>query len=387
MPMAGMRSAYDVIVVGGGPAGSASASLFAAQGRRVLLLDAARFPRAKPCAEYVSPGGVDILRRLGALERIESSHPHRWLRGMQLQAPSGRARHLIAYRTSDGGTRHGLSVSRLVLDTALLEVARASGADVREGFSVRDIWQTDGRVGGVVGPDGERLAAALVIGADGLHSVVARAARARQLVLWPRRLGLVAHWNDVDWPDDFGCLLVGRRGYVGIAPLDDRGQVSVGLVVGMPSGRLGPPLAALQAALSDYPEVYARLKRGRLASPVRGVGPLATRVRRSAGPGYRLVGDAAGFFDPFTGEGIFRALRSAELVAACTDHYPRARQRAFSTKQRLVALIQIFVQTPRLMDFAVARLQQRPAVAQDLGRVLGDLAPARLDLAWRLLGP
>jgi menaquinone-9 beta-reductase len=211
--------------------------------------------------------------------------------------------------------------------------------------------------------------------------------RTWRCLLRPRRLGLVAHWNDVDWPDDFGCLLVGRRGYVGIAPLDDRGQVSVGLVVGMPSGRLGPPLAALQAALSDYPEVYARLKRGRLASPVRGVGPLATRVRRSAGPGYRLVGDAAGFFDPFTGEGIFRALRSAELVAACTDHYPRARQRAFSTKQRLVALIQIFVQTPRLMDFAVARLQQRPAVAQDLGRVLGDLAPARLDLAWRLLGP
>ena len=63
---------YDVIVVGAGPAGSASASLFAEQGRRVLLLDAARFPRAKPCAEYVSPGGVAILDRLGALERIEA---------------------------------------------------------------------------------------------------------------------------------------------------------------------------------------------------------------------------------------------------------------------------------------------------------------------------
>ena len=120
---------------------------------------------------------------------------------------------------------------------------------------------------------------------------------------------------------------------------------------------------------------------------MQGVGPLASRTRTCQGPGYRLVGDAAGFFDPFTGEGIFRALRSAELVAACPDEYAPQRTRAFGTKERLVALIQVFVQTPRLMDFAVRRLQRRPRVAQDLGNVLGDLAPARLDLAWRLLGP
>jgi flavin-dependent dehydrogenase len=120
---------------------------------------------------------------------------------------------------------------------------------------------------------------------------------------------------------------------------------------------------------------------------VQGIGPLAARVRACAGPGYRLVGDAAGFFDPFTGEGIFRALRSAELVAGCPTDYAQARARAFSSKERLVALIQVFVQTPHLMDFAVQRLQRRPQVAQDLGRVLGDLVPARLELAWRLLGP
>ena len=110
-------------------------------------------------------------------------------------------------------------------------------------------------------------------------------------------------------------------------------------------------------------------------------------MRACAGPGYRLVGDAAGFFDPFTGEGIFRALRSAELVATCPENYAQERARAFSTRERLVALIQVLVQTPRLMDFAVQRLQRRPKVARDLGRVLGDLVPARLDVAWRLLGP
>ena len=182
-------------------------------------------------------------------------------------------------------------------------------------------------------------------------------------------------------------MLVGPRGYVGVAPLDDHGLVSVGLVGAMPRGRLGASAAALEAGLSEYPELQQRLRRGRLAGPVLGIGPLATRVHTCAGPGYRLVGDAAGFFDPFTGEGIFRALRSAELMATCPENYARARVRAFSSKARLVALIQVFVQTPRLMDFAVQRLQRRPQVAQDLGSVLGDLMPARLDLAWRLLGP
>jgi len=377
---------YDVVVVGAGPAGSAAASCFAAQGRRVLLLDAAHFPRAKACAEYVSPGGVAILDRLGALERIEAAPTHSWLRGMQLQAPHGR-RHLIEYQASDGTPRRGLSVPRLVMDQALLDVARARGAEVREGFRVQGVLRAGGRVRGVVGPQGEPLGADLVIGADGLHSVVARSVGARRRALWPRRLGLVSHWEDVDWPEDFGRMLVGPRGYVGVAPLDGSGQVSVGLVGAMPHGRVGPAAGALAAGLAEFPELHARLSRGRVAGPVRGLGPLSTRVRTWSGPGYRLVGDAAGFFDPFTGEGIFRALRSAELAAAHPGTYARERARAFSTKERLVALIQVFVQTPRLMDFAVQRLQTRPQVASDLGNVLGDLAPARLDLAWRLLGP
>lgn len=463
-----------MIVVGAGPAGSTSAMLFAAAGRRVLLLDAARFPRAKACAEYVSPGGAAILARLGALDRLRGG---RWLRGMRLVAPNG-AHHVVEYgprdevtaeashargagqplphRASQGASHarspgarlaqgasqrashdpcagrdlphwasHGLAISRLALDPVLLQLAGERGVDVRQGVRVTDVLRDrHGRVTGVTGvpagaavrggvrsdrvahPDGagvghpaarrptaqaggERLEAELVVGADGLHSVVARAVGASRLRRWPRRLGLVAHFEGVDWPEDEGQMRVARSGgYVGVAPLDDDGLLSVGLVTRLPDGRLGSPAAALRHTLQrEHAELAARLRAGRLASEVRGVGPMATRVRPVAGPGFALVGDAAGFFDPFTGEGIFRALRGAELLAAEPATYVASRRRAFATKEQLVTLVQVIVQHPRLMNFAMKRLNERPTVARELGAALGDLAPADVWLVWRLLGP
>jgi 2-polyprenyl-6-methoxyphenol hydroxylase-like FAD-dependent oxidoreductase len=114
---------------------------------------------------------------------------------------------------------------------------------------------------------------------------------------------------------------------------------------------------------------------------------MSRRVHIPAGQGFALVGDAAGFFDPFTGEGIFRALRGAQLLAANPETYVANRRKAFTAKERLVALIQVFVQTPGLMNFVIHRLQQRPQLARQLASVLGDLQPARVDLVWRLLGP
>jgi flavin-dependent dehydrogenase len=181
-------------------------------------------------------------------------------------------------------------------------------------------------------------------------------------------------------------MLVGRGAYVGVAPLDSAGLVTVGLVRDLPRGPLGSPRAALAAGLGEFPDLAERLDRATLCGTVVGMGPLARRVARAAGPGYALVGDAAGFFDPFSGEGIFRALRSAELLTSSPSTYALDRDRAFGAKARLVALIQLIVQTPRLMDFAVCRLEARPGVARELGAVLGDLEPARFDLAWRLLG-
>jgi flavin-dependent dehydrogenase len=119
-------------------------------------------------------------------------------------------------------------------------------------------------------------------------------------------------------------------------------------------------------------------------TPIRGASPIGHRVSRAAGPGWMLVGDAAGFIDPFTGEGIFRALRSARAAAEALEHgdegaearYLLARRQAFSAKDALTWLVQGMLASPPLMGYALRRLASRPATAERLGSALGDCRPA-----------
>lgn len=409
-------SSRDVVVVGGGPAGSATAALLAEAGHDVVLLERARRPRQKLCSEYTGPGTERLLARFGVLDRVDRGLGRR-LRGMELHAPAG-GRFLLRYGDVDEA-RDGFSLSRPALDGALLDVARGHGVDVRTGLRVTGLalgapCGPNGlpAVLGVVGQDegGRPLAirSRLVVGADGRHSTLVRALELRRPSRWGPRLGLVTHYRGVAWPWDHGQMHVGRHGYVGAAPSGDD-LLSVGLVTRMPTGRLGSPALALDRALAEYPELAARLAQGSRARPVQGVGPLACSVRACAGDGFLLVGDAAGFCDPFTGEGIHRALRGAELAAAAADaglrasgrtggeparigpEYARARQAAFRAKERLTALVQLFVRAPSLMNVAVDRLNRRPDLGGQLANALGDLTPAGSMLSTRfvlgLLGP
>lgn len=394
-----MFETAEVVVVGAGPAGSATAALLARRGRRVVLLDRASFPRPKACAEYASPGTVAVLKRLGY-----SVGTGRRLRGMQLIAPNG-AHYLLEYRRSDAEPAgESLAIERAELDAGLLELARQSGTDVRESHRAEQLLVADGAVRGVVARDasGHRVEvhAQLVVGADGLNSMVVRALDLRRRVVWPSRMGLVAHLRGVNWPEDYGQMWVGPGSYIGAAPVG-RELVTVALVTDVPKRHLGSAVKLLDVELRQFPALRTRLLDGVLADRVRGIAPLAHAVSRTCGRGFILVGDSAGFFDPFTGEGLFRALRGAELAAEAVDRttsgdrsalaaYQTMRQRTFGAKERLAMLIQVFVRSPGLMNYAVARLRKRPHLARQLGLVLGDLAPAetawRAAFLWKLLG-
>src|SRR5687767_8829954 len=137
----------DVIVVGGGPAGSVSAWLLAERGHRVLLLDKARFPRHKACSEYVNPAGARLLSELGLAGDLQAMGAHR-MEAMLIHAPAGR-RFLAKFAIADPGNA-AIGLSRYRLVSLLFDRAREAGAEVHEGAHVRDVLVADmGAVQGV----------------------------------------------------------------------------------------------------------------------------------------------------------------------------------------------------------------------------------------------
>jgi len=384
---------WDAIVVGAGPAGSATALLLARGGARVLLLDRARFPRDKPCSEYLSPETTTLLRRLGGgIVEAVAAASHARLTGMKVVAPSGAE---MIGRFDRTGDRFSFALPRTSFDTILRHAAETAGAVVREGVKVEDLLYDRGAVGGVIA--GETYRTRVVVGADGLRSVVARRLGGVRTSA-PRRVAFTADGAEVAGFSDVGEMHVGPppSGYVGLGPIGD-GVTTVALVLPLRSLRRRP---GFFDALDRFPRLTGRFDPRRVVRDVLVTGPFAQWSRRSVvggapGGGALLVGDAADFFDPFTGQGIYSALRGAELAAAViTDTlatgadlraYARARRAAFAGKWLLERLIGLGVGWPALVERVVGRLARRSDLADLLVRATGNCVPARAVLAPSVL--
>jgi flavin-dependent dehydrogenase len=289
------------------------------------------------------------------------------------------------------------------LDPAMLELARVAGADVRLGVTVSSAALDDVELE-IRGPDGRpaTMRASVIVGADGPRSLVAATANVARPVRMACRVGLTYHLED---PQPAAVrdarMRVFRGGYVGIAPVAG-GRVNVGIVLGSSwraaLARDGAAAIArsIVAATPPTPDDPATWKSGRQCDAIAGAWPLGHRVTRRAGPGWLLVGDAAGFLDPFTGEGLHRALVSAELAAAAIEAratgrsgafeaYDRAMQRRFLAKDAVSWLVQAFLARPALFEYAARRVAARPRIRATMGLVMGDLVPAGRALDPRYL--
>jgi flavin-dependent dehydrogenase len=205
---------------------------------------------------------------------------------------------------------------------------------------------------------------------------------------------------------DSAEMHVGARGYVGLNPIGG-GRTNVALV--LPAVRAASARGRLEPffleTLREFPGVYQRVSSGRLVRKVLATGPFAVWSSRVVTDGAALVGDAADFFDPFTGEGVYKALRGAELAAQVASaalerddlsarslaRYSALRRREFTAKDLVCRMVQLFVTFPSATDYVVPRIARRPRVRSIMTGVLGDFADARAALSplylWSLLRP
>jgi flavin-dependent dehydrogenase len=389
----------DVLVIGAGPAGSATAWWLARAGKHVLLADRARFPRDKPCSEYMGPGAVARLERLGVMPALRDRGA-RPLNGTTVVAAHG-ARLTGLFSETRAHPNAGISLARTELDDALLAHARAAGVTVLEQHTAQDLLHNESGVRGARFRTGAGaildLEARVTVGAGGLRSIVARKVGGLELGA-AHRMGFVTHVRGMSGLGSTAEMLVSEAGYVGINPLG-HGVANVALVV--PSERAHAAKGRLDAffmeELGRFPSLAGRIPSDGLLHPVHATGPFSARARQVVADGALLVGDAADFFDPFTGEGIFTALAGAELASAVLlealespgpvtrrrlASYVRARRRAFRGKWAVERLIGFGMLAPRLFDRAVARLGRRGRMAHTLIGVTADVLPAR-----RVLNP
>ncbi len=390
----------DVLIVGLGPGGAAAAIRLAQAGLRVVALDRAVFPREKTCSEFMSPQTVRQLDLIGVLpEVLRHAVP---LYGTQVFGPRGASlTGLFAKVAGVPPATAGISLPRRVLDAILVDAARRAGVDVLERTKMVDLIRDQGQIKGAIGSQNGRptaIPARLVIGADGLHSVTARLLGGRRHEPL-RRYGFVAHVSGV--PDlALTEMHVGPGGYVGLNRIGED-LANVAVVASRHEVRTAgqDPTEFFFGMLDRFDRVRGRVRRGAVVRRVMTAGPFAVRSRQVIADGAMVLGDAADFFDPFTGEGICAALRGAGLAAPValaalgateyptTRHllpYQQARRSTFGGKWIVERMIGYGMLAPALFDRAVSRLERR-GMAHTLVGVTGDVLPARAVLNPRFL--
>ena len=301
----------DVAIAGGGPAGLAAAIHAARAGLSVAVFDREELPRDKACGEGLMPPGLKALERLGAREALDTSD---W-------SPIGGIRYLQEDGSAVEGRLPGpggIGIRRTALSRVLLDRAREEGVAVHPRTAVRAHHRAQDSM--QVETDGGSWEAAVLVAADGLASPLRAAEGLDVAASGPRRYGLRQHLRLPHWTD---CVEVhlSRDLEAYVTPV---GKERVGVAFLWEDGRV-PPQISWPALVERVPALAARLRGAETDSSPRGAGPLRRRVVARVRPRFALLGDAAGYVDAITGEGLSLALVCAEALGNCLPEVVRQR--------------------------------------------------------------
>jgi flavin-dependent dehydrogenase len=345
-----MGKFLDLAIVGGGPAGLATAIFAASEGLEVTILERRRFPIDKPCGEGLMPHGVRLLESMRV--RLEKCRPFEGVRYVDDW-------NVAEARFREG---YGLGVRRVELSRALLARAREVGVEVREETRVEKV--TPFRDGVSVSTSGGTLDANWAVIADGLGSLVPGARPGRL-----RRYGARTHYRLTPW-----SALVevhwakGAEAYV--TPVSDE-EVGIAFL-------WHERAPSWEEMLSRFPHLEPRLRGAEPLSSIQGAGPFRRRPRRVSAGRLALVGDASGYVDAITGEGVAIAFECARALALSLKDgglgsYAKAHRRILRPYRRMAELALTLASNPRLRRGVVSALSGRSVLFE---RLL-DLAHAK----------
>jgi flavin-dependent dehydrogenase len=377
---------YDLIIIGAGVAGSASAIRLGQEGYRILLLDRAVFPRHKTCGEGIMPEGVRILDSLGVLPAILDQGGTR-ARGLRFRSQAGIWAQ-ADFPPVDGEPAYSVVIRRYELDHLLLQrAASLPNVTVREGFGVVEAVYEGGAIQGVVGhPVGqpekrETLRAPLTLAADGMRSKfhnrygIVRTVRSRQ------RWGISGHLRGVEDMRPYIEVLFQGDHEIYLAPLADDLVLVAILLEKKLMGAFRHDLAkSYHEFLKSDPSLGPRIADSELVPPVGARGPLGFTVEPVYLPGLLLVGDSAGFLDPITGEGMTLALKCVQAAAPVVrqafrtgdfgtevlGQYATERERIIRDVFKLTYLMLNVSRSRLLTDRAIRRLSRDETLFQKL---------------------
>ncbi|MHB1313674.1 MAG: NAD(P)/FAD-dependent oxidoreductase [Gemmatimonadaceae bacterium] len=353
---------YDVAVVGAGPAGMAVAIGARLRGLEVLVADRAHGPIDKACGEGVMPAGLHALRELGVLAHLDTARTSP-IRGIRYLNEDGSS--VAGALPNDGG----LGMRRVALSAALFARAREVGVDVREGVEVRWLGREtrdhDGTPLHRLAIGYDVAVARFLVAADGLHSPL----RQRLGLSVPpgpaRRFGVRRHYGVRPWTDFVEVHFVrGMEAYV--TPV---GAHEVGVAFLWDASRFSGE-GSFEAHLARFPTLGERLRGAPGTSKARGLGPLRQRARAVVADDVALVGDAAGYVDAITGEGVSLALETAAVLAAelgtrrrgVMNQYATAHRRAYKRYARLADALLFVARHPSLRRGAITTLARWPRI-------------------------
>jgi flavin-dependent dehydrogenase len=359
----------DVAVVGAGPAGAAAALFAARRGLRVIVLDKQAFPRDKPCGEGLMPSGRSALRELGLDDAIVSGGAPP-LDGIQFGRP-GQPPIALPF-PAHRGEQAGLGIRRLTFDAQLVEaLGDHPQIQFRPQTEVRDVRSDGHGMATVITATGE-VRARFVAVADGLRSAL------RHRLGWtrgprpPHRYGIVAHWGMATPVDPWVRITFDRGLEVYEGPVAGNQRMVALLCYQDRMREFGGRLE------SRYREIAQAIRPGLrdadLVGSVSAVGPFWYGATTVADRGIFLVGDAAGFTDPITAEGVATGLRQARafadaLVSPNPERaYRQAHRRLTKDPHRVAALFLRLSRTPALVDRAIRNHGRSP---QTLTKLLG----------------